>query len=177
MKALLIVDLQNDFLPGGALPAPQGNQIIPVINQLMNQFSLVIASRDWHPKDTVHFDKWPVHCVAETKGADFPAQLDQSNIEQVVQKGTKDSDDGYSAFEATNLNLDNYLKKNQVSELFICGLTTEYCVKTTVLDALKLGYKTVVIKNAVAGVHAQPGDEDRAWEEMKNQGATLVELA
>ncbi|WP_321290212.1 isochorismatase family protein [uncultured Sunxiuqinia sp.] len=177
MKALLIVDLQNDFLPGGALPAPQGNQIIPVINQLMNQFSLVIASRDWHPKDTVHFNEWPVHCVAETKGADFPERLDQSNIGKIVQKGTTNSDDGYSAFEATKLNLDSYLKENRVSELFICGLTTEYCVKKTVLNALELGYETVVVKNAVAGVQAQAGDEEKAWKEMKNSGAQLITFA
>ena len=173
MKALLIVDLQNDFLPDGALPARDGNKIIPVVNELIEHFDLVVASKDWHPDDTVHFEKWPVHCVANTDGAAFPKSLDTSKIERVVLKGTGNRDDGYSAFEATSLQLDDFLKQNQVDELYICGLTTEYCVKNTVLDALKAGYTTNVIKNAVEGVKAQPGDEEEAWKEMENAGAII----
>ena len=177
MKALLIVDLQNDFLPGGALPAPYGNRIIPVVNQLINQFDQVIASRDWHPNNTIHFKKWPIHCVANSKGADFPKELNQAKITIQLQKGTRDSDDGYSAFEATNLNLNHYLRENKIEELYVCGLTTEYCVKNTVLDAVQLGYKTWVVKNAVEGVKAQPGDEEKAWTEIKNAGAKIIELS
>jgi nicotinamidase/pyrazinamidase len=95
MKALLIVDVQNDFLPGGALPAPNGRKIIPEINRLMDRFVLIVASKDWHPEDTVHFGKWPPHCVKETTGADFPAELEQSKINTVVLKGTNNVDDGY----------------------------------------------------------------------------------
>ncbi len=174
MKALLIVDLQNDFLPGGALPAPYGNQIIPVVNQLINQFELVVASKDWHPEKTVHFEQWPVHCIANSAGADFPSELNHEKITTIVQKGTRDSDDGYSAFEATSLDLKKYLQEKLVKELYICGLTTEYCVKNTVLDALKAGFKTTVIQNAVAGVRAKPGDEDQAWAAMQQAGAKLI---
>lgn len=173
MKALLIVDLQNDFLPGGALPAPDGNRIIPVVNKLIDQFDLVVASKDWHPEDTVHFEKWPVHCVANSKGANFPQALNTSKIDTVVLKGTHNNDDGYSSFEATSLQLDVFLKQHQVDELYICGLTTEYCVKNTVFDALKAGYKTFVVKDAVEGVKAQPGDEEKAWQKMEEAGATL----
>lgn len=174
MKVLLIVDLQNDFLPGGALPAPYGNQIIPVVNQLLNQFELVVASKDWHPEKTVHFEQWPVHCIANSAGADFPSELNREKITTIVQKGTRDSDDGYSAFEATSLDLKKYLQEKQVKELYVCGLTTEYCVKNTVLDALKAGFKTTVIQNAVAGVRAKPGDEEQAWTAMQQAGAKLI---
>lgn len=174
MKALLVVDLQNDFLPGEALPAPDGKQIIPVVNKLISHFDLVVASKDWHPEDSVHFKKWPVHCVANSEGAAFPDELEQSKIKTVVLKGTRNSDDGYSAFEATNIPLNNYLQENKVNELYICGLTTEYCVKNTVLDALNANYKTFVFRDAVAAVKAQPGDEEKAWQEMQEAGAKIV---
>ena len=176
MKALLIVDLQNDFLPGGALPAPDGMKIIPEINRLIDRFDLVVASKDWHPEDTVHFEKWPVHCVKGTAGADFPSGLEQSKINMVVLKGTNNRDDGYSAFEATSIKLDQYLKKNKIKDLYITGLTTEYCVKNTTLDALKLGYTTYVFKDAVAGVKAKPGDEKDAWHEMNDSGAKIITI-
>ena len=174
MKALLIVDLQNDFLPGGALPAPDGKQIIPVVNKLLDRFELVIASKDWHPEDSIHFEKWPLHCLANSEGAAFPAGLEQSKINTVVLKGTRNSDDGYSAFEATNLQLNNYLAENKVDELYICGLTTEYCVKNTVLDALDANYKTYVFRDAVEAVKAKAGDEEKAWQEMQPAGASIV---
>ncbi len=103
--ALLIVDVQNDFCPGGALPTPQGDIVVPVINKLMDKFDLILASRDWHPEDTIHFNRWPVHCVKESHGADFPAVLKREKIIQIFEKGTGSKDDGYSAFEATNKNL------------------------------------------------------------------------
>ena len=174
MKTLIIVDLQNDFLPGGALPAPKGNRIIPVVNKLFGHFDWVIASKDWHPKETVHFKTWPVHCVAGSWGAEFPQELNRPKIDLVIQKGTRDSDDGYSAFEATNVSLDLLLKNKGIKTLYICGLTTEYCVKNTVLDALQAGYETYVIKDAVEGVNAREGDEKKAWEEMQHAGAKII---
>ena len=130
---LLIVDVQNDFCPGGALPTPQGDIVVPVINNLMDKFELIIASRDWHPKDTIHFNRWPVHCVKESHGADFPDELKREKIIQIFEKGTGSKDDGYSAFEATNKNLANGISKKIKlqgsvfdSELyFYCLLSTE----------------------------------------------------
>jgi len=172
--ALLIVDVQNDFCPGGALPTPQGDIVVPVINKLMDKCDLIIASRDWHPEDTIHFDRWPVHCVRESHGADFPADLKREKIIQIFEKGTCSKDDGYSAFEATNKNLAEYLKEKEIEELYIVGLTAEYCVKSTVLDALKYGYKTFVIEDAVEGLRQNEDDFDNAIEEMKNAGATII---
>ena len=172
--ALLIVDVQNDFCPGGALPTPQGNIIVPVINKLMDKFDLIIASCDWHPEDTIHFNRWPVHCVKESYGADFPADLKKEKIIQIFEKGTGSKDDGYSAFEATNKNLGGYLKEKKVDELYIAGLTAEYCVKSTVLDALKNGFRTFVIKDGVEGLRQNEDDFDNAFEEMKNAGATII---
>ena len=174
MKALVIVDLQNDFLPGGALPAPGGNKIVPEINRLMDQFDLVVASRDWHPADSSHFDRWPPHCVRETEGAAYPEELDSEKIDKEFLKGTGGRDDGYSAFEATSANLDTYLKEHNVDELYCCGLTTEYCVKSTALDAVKNGYRTIVISNATAGVKANPGDEEKAYRDMKEAGVKVI---
>ncbi len=174
MKALLIVDLQNDFLPGGALPAPDGNKIIPEINGIMDKFDIVIASRDWHPENTIHFEPWPPHCVRNTEGAAFPDELDTEKIQKEFLKGTGEKDDGYSAFEATNSNLDAYLKENNVTQLFLVGLTTEYCVKSTALDAVKKGYQTYVITNATAGVKAKPGDEENAYRDMQEAGVKII---
>ncbi len=173
-SALIIVDVQNDFCPGGALPTPQGDRVVPVINKLMDKFDLVIASRDWHPEDTIHFNRWPVHCVKESHGADFPDELKREKIIQIFEKGTGSNDDGYSAFEATNKNLAEYLKAKEVDELYIAGLTVEYCVKSTVLDSLKNGFKTFVIKDAVEGLRQNECDFDDAIEEMKNAGAMII---
>lgn len=172
--ALLIVDVQNDFCPGGALPTPQGDIIVPVINELMDKFDLVIASRDWHPKDSVHFKRWPVHCVKGSYGAEFLPDLKKENIIQIFEKGTGSKDDGYSAFEATNINLEEYLKAKGVEKIYITGLTAEYCVKSTVLSAIKYGFNTVVIKNAVEGIRENEEDFENAFEEMKNAGATII---
>jgi nicotinamidase/pyrazinamidase len=172
--ALLIVDVQNDFCPGGALPTPQGNIIVPVINKLMDKFDLIVASRDWHPEDTIHFKSWPIHCVKESHGADFPAELKKEHINQIFEKGTGSKDDGYSAFEATNKNLAEYLNEKEVDELYISGLTAEYCVKSTVLDAIKQGFKTFVIQDAVEGLRQNEDDFDNAFEEMKNADAEII---
>jgi nicotinamidase/pyrazinamidase len=172
--ALLIVDVQNDFCPGGALPTPHGDIVVPVINNLMDKFDLIIASRDWHPEDSIHFKRWPIHCVKGTYGADFPSDLKTEKIIQIFEKGTSSKDDGYSAFEATNKNLAEYLKEKEVDELYISGLTAEYCVKSTVLSALKYGFNTVVIKDAVEGIRQNEDDFENAFEEMKNAGARII---
>lgn len=173
-KALLIVDVQNDFCPGGALAAPAGNDIIPVINKIMDKFDLVIASKDWHPVKTVHFEIWPVHCVRATRGASFHPDLDTTKIDEVVLKGTSNSDDGYSAFEATNYDLTYLLQKKNIEEVYVCGLTTEYCVKATAEDALKAGFKVSVVVDATAAVAAKEGDEKKALEAIQKMGIGLV---
>jgi len=173
--ALLIVDVQNDFFPGGALPTPQGNKVVPVLNKLMDKFSIIIASRDWHPKSTNHFDKWPLHCVKETHGADFPPELRTEKFDQIFEKGTGTNDDGYSAFEATNYNLLEYLKEKKIDELFITGLTAEYCVKSTVLDTIKHGFKTLVIKEAVEGIRMETDDFENSFVEMEKAGAIILD--
>ena len=173
-KALLIVDVQNDFCPGGALPAPTGDKVVPVINKIIDKFEIVLASRDWHPKVSVHFNKWPEHCLQNTKGAEFPKQLNTEKINIILNKGTRNIDDGYSAFEATNVNLTKYLKENNIDELYIAGLTAEYCVLSTVLDSIKNGFKTFVIKDAVEGIRQNKGDFEDAITEMKNAGAVII---
>lgn len=174
MRALFIVDLQNDFCPGGALPTPKGDIIIPVINKIMDKFDFVLASKDWHPENSVHFKKWPKHCIQETSGADFPVGLNTDRINKIFLKGTGDKDDGYSAFEATNENLVDYLKKNNIDEFYVTGLTAEYCVKQTVLDALKNGFKTYVIRDGVEGIYQHEDDVENAFKDMENAGAIIL---
>lgn len=174
MKGLLIVDVQNDFCPGGALAVPGGDKIVPVINKLMSQFPVIVASKDWHPQETVHFNKWPVHCVQNSTGAEFHPKLESGKIQQVFLKGTGNRDDGYSAYEATNLDLEHYLREQEVVELYVVGLATDYCVRASVLDAISKGFHTVVITDAIAAVNVQPGDGEKALEEMKNAGVSFV---
>jgi nicotinamidase/pyrazinamidase len=174
VKALLVVDVQNDFCPGGTLAVPNGDKVVPIINELTGKFPLVVASKDWHPHQTVHFQKWPVHCVHNTKGAEFHPQLDSLKIRQVFLKGTGNKDDGYSAFEATNLDLAGFLKEKGVTELYVAGLATDYCVRASAIDASKLGFKTFVIEDAIAAVNVSPGDDRKAIDEMKAAGATIV---
>ena len=172
MRALIVVDVQNDFCPGGALAVPKGDRVVPVINELMAEFELVLASKDWHPENSVHFDKWPKHCIKETEGAEFHPDLKIAKIDKVFLKGTKDKDDGYSAFEATNLELAKYLNEKEVKELYISGLAAEYCVKETALAAVKKGFEVYVIEEAIAGI-----DEDdvaAAFEEMREAGVEFV---
>lgn len=174
MKGLLVVDVQNDFCPGGALAVPEGDKVVPVINRLMKEFPVVVASKDWHPHKTVHFKKWPVHCVHNTRGAEFHPDLESERIQQVFLKGTGDKDDGYSAYEATNLNLTEYLKGKGVDELYVVGLATDYCVRATALDSVRKGFRTYLVTDAIAAVDVNPGDGEKAIGEMKNAGVTLV---
>ena len=174
MKALLIVDVQNDFCPGGSLAVPEGDKVVAVINELMRRFDVIVASKDWHPPETVHFRNWPTHCVQNTQGAEFHPQLEGSRIPQVFLKGTGDRDDGYSAFEATNVSLEEYLKSKGVTDLYVTGLATDYCVRASVLDAVRRGFLTSVVTDAVAAVDVNPDDGRRALEEMAAAGARLV---
>lgn len=173
-NALLIIDVQNDFCPGGSLAVSDGDKIVPIINQIEDKFDFVISSQDWHPAATVHFEKWPPHCIAGTFGADFHPNLITDKIDLKLLKGTGNKDDGYSAFEATNVSLIDYLRKNQIQDLYVCGLATDYCVKATVLDAIENGFHTYVITDAVAAVNVEKGDDRKALNEMYLKGCTLI---
>jgi len=175
MRGLLIVDVQNDFCPGGALAVSEGDNVVPVINQLMDKFTVVVASKDWHPKASVHFRHWPPHCVQNTNGAEFHPQLLSKKIQQVFLKGTRDKDDGYSAFEATNLDLNEYLISKGITELYITGLATDYCIKASAIDAAKKGFRVFVVTNAVSAVNVKPEDGQESLQLMKAAGVTLVD--
>lgn len=174
MKALLVVDVQNDFCPGGTLAVPEGDTVVPVINELIGKFSLVVASKDWHPHQTIHFQKWPVHCVHNTKGAEFHPQLNSVRIKQVFLKGTGNKDDGYSAFEATNLDLAKFLKEKGVTDLYVAGLATDYCVRASAIDAATQGFRTFVVEDAVAAVNLRAGDGAKAIDDMKKSGVQVI---
>lgn len=174
-KALLIVDVQNDFCPGGSLAIKEGNDIVPIINDLMNKVDLVIATQDWHPADSTHFENWPVHCVADTDGSKLNSKLNQDKIDQFTLKGTGSDDHGYSAFDATNISLPAYLKEQNVGSLYVVGLATDYCVRASALDALKLGFHTYVVTDAIAAVDLKEGDGKKALQEMYNAGGVLVD--
>lgn len=174
-KALLIVDVQNDFCPGGSLAIKEGNEIVPVINSLMDKMDLVIATQDWHPEGSTHFEDWPIHCVADTKGSELHPKLNEQKIDQIVLKGTGHDDPGYSAFDATNISLPNYLKEQDVGSLYVVGLATDYCVRASTLDALKLGFHTYVVTDAIAAVNLKEGDGKKALQEMYKAGGILIE--
>lgn len=174
MKALLVVDLQNDFCPQGALGISDGDKIIPTINLLLDKFPLILASKDWHPSKTVHFKKWPRHCVQNTKGAEYHPSFRAEKVEELFLKGTTNKDDGYSAFEATNLNLENVLKEKGVTDLYLAGLATDYCIKFTGQDAVKKGFQVHVITDAVAAVNIKPEDGEEALRELIGLGVHLL---
>lgn len=174
-KALLIVDVQNDFCPGGALGIKEGNQIVPIINDLMDKMDLVIATQDWHPEGSTHFEKWPIHCVANTKGSELNPKLDQNKIDQIVLKGTGHDDPGYSAFDATNISLPEYLREQNVGSLYVVGLATDYCVRASALDASRFGFHTYVVTDAIAAVDLEDGDGRKALNEMYKAGSILIE--
>lgn len=181
MECLLIVDLQNDFLPGGALAVPHGDEVCPFINNLLlKPYPLVIASQDWHPKKHCSFlaegGIWPVHCVQDTFGADFPKSFDPSKIDHLFRKGKDPAADSYSVFfdeKGRPSNCASYLRSKGVDRLDVVGLATDYCVKQSVLDALKEGFKTTVLLAGCRGVNVHPGDADRAIEEMRKAGAII----
>lgn len=198
MKALILVDIQNDFLPGGALAVPYGDEVVPVANRLMPHYGLVVATQDWHPADhhsfasqhpgrnvgeTIQLDGlrqilWPDHCVQETRGAEFAAELNPHGIHFVVRKGTDRQIDSYSGFfdnqrrKATGLS--DLLQQRRVTVVDVMGLATDYCVKFTAFDAQELGYRTRVIVEGVRGVDLTPGDCQSALAEMLARGIKLI---
>jgi nicotinamidase/pyrazinamidase len=198
MNALILVDLQNDFLPGGALAVPNGDAVIPLANQLQGAFKLVVATQDWHPAnhssfaanhpgrrpgEVVQLKKraqilWPVHCVQNTHGAELASRLMRSRINKVFRKGTDADIDSYSGFfdnghlRATGLG--EYLKEKKVEDVYVLGLATDYCVKFTALDAVELGFRTHLIEDACRGVKLKPNDVKDAIETMKKSGVTVV---
>jgi nicotinamidase/pyrazinamidase len=178
-RALIVVDVQNDFCPGGTLAVAHGNEVVAPLNALIDEFlengEPVYESRDWHPAQTKHFEAyggtWPVHCVQNTKGAEFHPQLRQDPRITVVSKGLGDTD-CYSAFDETDLT--SQLKQQGVEEVWVGGLATDYCVKNTVLDALKNGFEVKAIENAMRAVEVNPGDGERALQHMREAGADVV---
>lgn len=184
--ALIIVDVQKDFCPGGALAVPQGDQVVPVLNQYIQRFreagSPIYATRDWHPPNHCSFQAqggpWPPHCVQGSDGAQFHMGLGLPPDVVVISKGTDPQREAYSGFQGTDL--EERLRKQGVRRLWVGGLATDYCVKSTVLDGLQKGFEVVLLEDAVRGVDVQPGDSQRAIEEMVRAGAqrgTLSDLA
>jgi nicotinamidase/pyrazinamidase len=188
MDALLIVDFQKDFTPGGALPVAHGDEIAAPINAIADRFPFVVATRDWHPPDHGSFEGvevdpakwhgidppgiWPVHCVQETPGAELHPALDRSNVDQVVDKAQDPNTQGYSSFHGGNLA--EVLREHGVDHVWVAGLATDYCVKNTVLDAVREGFAVTVVEDAIRGIEVEPGDCERALEEMGRAGADFV---
>lgn len=199
MRVLLVVDVQNDFLPGGALAVKEGDKVVPIINRLQKSFDHVIATQDWHPAGHRSFASqypgkqvgdiielnglaqilWPDHCVQRTPGSDFAATLDRSRFETVIVKGTDPQIDSYSAFfdnaRRKETGLQKYLRENNLTDVFVAGLATDYCVKFTALDARQLGFSTTVILDACRGVNLKPTDVDESIKEMRDAGIHTLE--
>ena len=178
-RALIVVDVQNDFCPGGALAVNNGDDVVAPLNRLISEFlergEPVFKSRDWHPPKTKHFTAyggtWPVHCVQGTKGAEFHPELMDDIHVRIISKGLGD-ENSYSAFDGTDLALQ--LQRLGVEEVWVGGLATDYCVKNTVLDALKQGLRVKALQDAMRAVELQPGDGERAIQEMRAAGAEIV---
>lgn len=176
-EALLIVDLQNDFVPGGALAVPDGDEIVGHVNELLDsrRFALVVATRDWHPANHGSFREqggpWPPHCVQGTEGAEIHAQIPRGMIDVVIDKGFDPALEGYSGFEATEL--EAILREREIDRLTVVGLATDYCVKHTALDALGAGFGVTLDRAGVRGIDAEPGDVERAVEEIAGAGAAV----
>jgi nicotinamidase/pyrazinamidase len=198
MNALILVDLQNDFLPGGALAVPHGDEVIPLANKLQRRFDLVLATQDWHPPghgsfaanhagkkpgdrivlDGIEQILWPVHCVQNTHGAEFATSFDTSRIAHVFHKGTERNIDSYSTFfdnaHRRHTGLAHYLEKRGITDIYLMGLALDYCVKYSALDARHLGLNTHVILDGCRGIELELGDIGRALDEMKCVGAVLL---
>ena len=198
MNALILVDIQNDFLPGGALAVPHGDEVITVANEQQSHFDLVVATQDWHPPDhrsfaANHLGKrtgdliqvngvpqilWPIHCVQQTPGADFAASLKRERWERVFQKGVDREIDSYSGFfdngRVKDTGLGSYLRQQGVDSVFVLGLATDYCVKFTALDAVSLGFRTHLILDGCRGVNLEPDDAQQAVEAMKAAGVLVM---
>jgi nicotinamidase/pyrazinamidase len=201
MRALVLVDLQYDFLPGGALAVSHGDETIAVAKRLIPLFDTIVATQDWHPRDHKSFAAnhagkqpgevidleglpqvlWPVHCVQGSRGAELHDDLERSRITAVFRKGIDPTIDSYSGFfdnghrKATGL--DAWLKQKKLTKLYVLGLATDYCVKFTVLDARQLGYETILVEDGCRGVNLKPGDDATAIDEMRAAGATITKSA
>lgn len=197
MKALLIIDVQNDFCPGGALEVPDGDQIIPVINALSDTFDVVIQTQDWHPEGHSSFASshngkepfetiempygnqvlWPDHCVQGSDGAEFHPDLETNRSQLIIRKGFRKEIDSYSAFyendETTTTGLSGYLRERNIDTLYAVGLATDFCVKWSVIDGMEEGFDVFVVKDAVKGIDID-GSVDQAWQEMLDAGAEKV---
>lgn len=175
-EALIIVDLQNDFCPGGALAVKEGDAIVEGINRIMRFFPFVVATQDWHPSDHCSFQAqggpWPPHCIQNTEGAVFHPKLEKSLIHLLIRKGVSCDRDVYSGFQETPLREE--LDNRGIEKVFICGLATDYCVRQTALDALRYYFQTVVFWDLVRAVNVQPGDEGRALQEIRQAGGILM---
>lgn len=198
MKALLLVDIQNDFMPFGALPVAEGDAVVAVANALMPRFSLVVATQDWHPADHGSFASnhpgrlpgdivrlgetdqmlWPDHCVQGTPGASFHSSLEVARIDRVIRKGADPGVDSYSGFfdndRSSSTGLSDLLAQSAVDEVVVLGLATDYCVKATVSDAIGLGLGVTVVTDGCRAVNASPGDGEAALAEMRAEGARLL---
>src|SRR6266436_8425378 len=198
MKALILVDIQNDFLPGGALGVPRGDEVVPIANRLQPRFGLVVATQDWHPPGHGSFASahpgrkpgefielaglrqvlWPDHCVQGTAGAAFAPGLTMNRVETIFRKGTDPRIDSYSGFfdngHRKSTGLGDYLKGRGATAVYVLGLATDFCVKFTALDARSLGFRTVLIEDGSRGIELQPGDVARALEEMRSAGVEVV---
>lgn len=198
--ALILVDIQNDFIPGGALAVKGGDEVIDVANRAMKYFDHVIATQDWHPPDHGSFASqhegkipgelielkgltqvlWPDHCIAETNGAAFAPGLYVSKITRIIKKGLDRDVDSYSTFfdnaQINDTGLNDYLREMNITDLYIAGLATDYCVKYSALDAVKLGYSTSIIIEGVRGVELNQGDCEAAVEEMKMAGVDVISI-
>lgn len=199
MKALIIVDIQNDFLPGGALAVQHGDRIIPIVNRLIPEFELVIATQDWHPANHGSFASnhpgkkpgdtidlfglkqilWPDHCVQNSFGASLSEKLDTGSITRVFQKGTDPSIDSYSGFfdngKKKDTGVNQFLKTKEVDVVYIAGLATDYCVKYTAMDAAELGFQTYVISDATRAVNLHEDDGKNALKEMHEKRISIVD--
>jgi nicotinamidase/pyrazinamidase len=197
MKALILVDIQNDFVPGGALPVPEGDAIIPTVNALMPHFDLVVATQDWHPQNHGSFASnhpgkkvydvielnglqqilWPDHCVQGTPGADFVPALNTNPVEAIFRKGTDPGIDSYSGFfdngKRKSTGLADYLRGRGIDEVFVVGLAGEFCVNYTILDAVDLGFKTYLIKDGTRALDEQ--NFEKAMETMRKKGVIILE--
>jgi nicotinamidase/pyrazinamidase len=174
--ALIVVDVQNDFCPGGALEVPQGDEVIPTINRLLKQSWLSVATMDWHPAQHSSFEPhggpWPPHCIQGTTGAELHPELDADSIQLTITKASHHDKDAYSGFDGTELA--NILREKGIVRVVVCGIATDYCVKATAHDALKEGFEVVVLEDAIRGVEVNPGDSLRALEELRKAGAQVI---
>jgi len=177
-RALLIIDFQNDFTPGGALAVPDGDAIAGRVNELIasGDFELVVATRDWHPRDHASFEEqggpWPPHCVQGTPGAELHPAVPRDKVEVVVNAGFRRDLEGYSGFEETDLA--RVLRERDIDDVTVVGLATDYCVKHTAADALREGFRVTIDRAAIRGIDVEPGDSERALEELSAAGATVT---